>query len=455
MDIECFEGKKIVIFVPHEDDEIHLAGNIIGSLTDTQRIYVIFTTNGDFIYNAKYRYKEAIKSLYCLGKIEQKNIIFLGYPDQPYDQNTHMYNSSKDWKSNKGIGETYAPCGYVEWNYRKFNEHARCNRDNLKNNIKEIINEIKPDILICNDLDFHSDHLMTSLLFDKAIGEILIENKEYSPLILKGFTYENSYWGPDDFYNKDYEEMKFDYDENGNLKSNPYYNKTNYINIDISDECRTKNLLKNKIFKAILKHKSQNLVSHASKMINFNQVYWERSSLNLLRDAKIEVTSGVAEYLNDFVLCDTKDVLNGNIFPIKYDKKIWIPSNNDLKKEIYIEFKMEKYVDTIKLYNGLINDDYISNIDIIIDGKMINISLSKKYVNEIYVGIKCKKIIIHINDKICNNGFSEIEILPHNPKYDSIITKKATSSRLVNVSNKLIISILVLIQKIYRKLFIR
>lgn len=88
--------EKILIIVPHEDDEINLAGGLIYSLKNKDNVYVTFVTNGDFIYKAKYRYMEAIKSLGILG-VKKDNIIFLGYADQAYDQSNHMYNSEKDW----------------------------------------------------------------------------------------------------------------------------------------------------------------------------------------------------------------------------------------------------------------------------------------------------------------------------------------------------------------------
>ena len=64
---------KCLIIIPHQDDEIHLAGNLIASLKDTRNIYVAYTTSGDYAYNASVRYKEAIKSLWKLGKIKKVN----------------------------------------------------------------------------------------------------------------------------------------------------------------------------------------------------------------------------------------------------------------------------------------------------------------------------------------------------------------------------------------------
>ena len=109
MKIDYFESKKILVIIPHQDDEIHLAGNIIASMKHTSNIYVAFTTNGDYAYNAKFRYKEAIRSLWQLGKISKNNIFFLGYPDQSYEAKRHIYTTKGNYIADNGHDETYSP----------------------------------------------------------------------------------------------------------------------------------------------------------------------------------------------------------------------------------------------------------------------------------------------------------------------------------------------------------
>ena len=354
MKIDYFESKKILIIIPHQDDEIHLAGNLIASLKDTRNIYVAYTTSGDYAYNASVRYKESIKSLWKLGKIKRENIFFLAYPDQSYEATNHIYTTKGNYISANGHSETYSPSPkYKTFNYQLYNEEAKYNKENLEKNIQELILKIKPEIIICNDLDFHPDHIMTSILTEKALGKILKSEEDYRPKVLKSFTYENCYFGPDDFFEQE-NEMKFQTDTSGNLMSNKYYNIQDSLKINATPKCYTKNLFTNKIFKAILKHKSQNLVSHTTRMINTNQVYWERNTDNLLFNAQIETSSGNQEYLNDFILTDTDNVLNGNKVPIKYNKGIWIPDNDDKEKSITITFDNKEYVEYIKLYNGIV-----------------------------------------------------------------------------------------------------
>ena len=458
MKIDYFESRKILIIIPHQDDEIHLAGNIIASLKDTRNIYVAYTTSGDYAYNASVRYKEATKSLWKLGKIKRENIFFLAYPDQSYEATNHIYTTNGNYISANGHSETYSPSPkYKTFNYQLHNEEAKYNKENLEKNIQELILKIKPEIIICNDLDFHPDHIMTSILTEKALGKILKSEKDYRPKVLKSFTYENCYFGPDDFFEQD-NEMKFQTDTSGNLISNKYYNIQDSLKINATPKCYTKNLFVNKIFKAILKHKSQNLVSHTTRMINTNQAYWERNTDNLLFNAQIETSSGNQEYLNDFVLTDTDNVLNGNKVPIKYNKGIWIPDNDDKEKSITITFDNKEYVEYIKLYNGLINQSYIKEIEIRLDNKHAErYTLEDKVINSINIKDDVEKIEIKVLDKECLNGFTEIEVFAKtkNRTEDNEETIKNKTSIITKIIDKSIISLLIFTQKVYRKLFIR
>ena len=403
--------KKLLVIAPHEDDEINIAGGVIYSVKEKYDTYILFTTNGDFLFDAKYRYKEAIKSLNYL-KVNKKNIFFMGYSDQAYDQTSHMYNSEDNWISKKGIIETYGALNIEEWNYKTKKKHCTFNRNNFKDNIREIIEELLPDIIICVDLDFHPDHIMTSLCFEKAMGEILNKKEnEYYPIVLKTFAYENSYLGDSDFNEINDIGMKCMIDENSRLINNLHYNFKDRIEIPIAKECYSRNLLKNPIWKAINAHKSQLLVKHAYSIINSNYVYWNRNTKNLIYKAKIEVTSSNGEYLHDFLLADTTNVLNGNNVKIMYDKAIWIPEKNDKRKEICISFEEKKYVKYMKIYMGLINEKYIKKVQIMLDGEKHIYRLDNENIQKILINDTIKEIVVKVLDDDCKNGFSEIELI--------------------------------------------
>ena len=76
-----YSGIKVLVLVPHEDDEINLAGSMIVNFINLgAEVYVCFSTNGDYQISAEVRLKEAANSLVVLG-CKKENIFFLGYGD--------------------------------------------------------------------------------------------------------------------------------------------------------------------------------------------------------------------------------------------------------------------------------------------------------------------------------------------------------------------------------------
>lgn len=122
-------------------------------------------------------------------------------------------------------------------------------------------------------------------------------------------------------------------------------------------------------------------------------------------------------------------------------------------------------MESIRLYNGRINKEFINKVLIIIDGKENKIDLKPEYVNELSIGQKCKNIKIKVLDKICTNGFSEIEVLEKKEKvniYDYVNIEneknKNTLKWLSNINviiDKIYLKILIFAIRIKRKIFIK
>lgn len=72
-------GQKVLVIVPHEDDEINVAGSVMYSYVQKGAdVYCAFTTNGDYSFWARTRMHEAWRSLQTLGV---QHVVFLGYGD--------------------------------------------------------------------------------------------------------------------------------------------------------------------------------------------------------------------------------------------------------------------------------------------------------------------------------------------------------------------------------------
>ena len=126
MDIKDFINKKILIFCPHQDDEINIAGGLLLNLKKVKcEVKVIYSTNGDWNINANIRIKEARKSLKVLG-VKKENIIFLGYPDCYQESENHIYMTDKIYYSKRGDSKTYLP-NEKEYHYKRYKEHTTLN----------------------------------------------------------------------------------------------------------------------------------------------------------------------------------------------------------------------------------------------------------------------------------------------------------------------------------------
>lgn len=65
-----------MVIVPHEDDEINIAGSTIcGAREEGMRVICVFVTNGDYKYIPDVRINEAIHALSVLG-VSQEDVIF-------------------------------------------------------------------------------------------------------------------------------------------------------------------------------------------------------------------------------------------------------------------------------------------------------------------------------------------------------------------------------------------
>ena len=409
---------KLVIFVPHQDDETNLTGNILSYLVKQYDVYIVYSSLDANPDKALIRKKEAINACAVYG-IEKDNVIFLGLPDTPNRTGHHFFTDGDQ---------------------------------NIILKFEEILRTLMPEVIIGTDFDFHSDHRMVSLALDEAVFNIMNEIKTYTPLYLKGFCYETAYYGVDDYSATDLKNTK--------VAKIPLSNVSFKWKDRISLNSQEKNgfFFSKTPFKALKCHKSQYAALHARRVINADNVFWEKRTDSLLiRDAKITATSGNSTKINDLKVIDTNDIITEDPLQIDYSKGLWRPDDSDLNPCINIVFNGKKTVEQIVLHGNPMNDHIEKcNIEIHLGKQTLKVDSLMPYGQPTILNIdmvQCSHMEICSLSKTC---ISEIEIFQPTKrtknKLSCVSPLYSNSNKCVDFGDRFLFKGFVLIEKVKRKM---
>lgn len=410
--------RKVLFIVPHQDDEINLGGaTIVYLLNLGYDVHILYTTNGDYIFPAETRVKEAVEALRILG-VKKQNIHLLGYGDSLNNVgNKHLYyNKNTIVASNAGKSETYGAAGIDDFANTLKSKHSKYTFENFLVDMQSFIIWISADIIFCVDCDWHADHRMTSLAFDTVMGRILHTDSVYRPTVYKTFAYSLAFNSRMDFWSDiNLDETKFPDDksykvQNLFLLGKSIYEWNNRIRFPISQYSRC--LFKNIVVKALRMHKSQHAELHAPRLINSDIIYWERRTDNLLNESQITSSSGDVKFLNDFKLVNCNDITTDVFSPHDY---LWQPADDDYSPWIKIFWKQEVIIKILNIW-GNIQGEPINNIKIVTNnnevintGKLKRDGLVNKFAFK-NTNIKWIKLYFdHLAKKTDDMGIAEIE----------------------------------------------
>ena len=360
---------KVLVLIPHQDDEINVAGNTIKNFNDLgAEVHVCYSTNGDYIIPASIRISEAISALDILG-CSKENIHFMGYGDSLNNnsQGHIFYSKENTITSMAGYEETYAACGDKDYSFQYQNKHNQYNSNCFHNDLKHLILELMPDVIICVDLDTHADHRMLSLAFDDVMGEILHENSNYNPTVLKRFAYCLAYFADNDFYQINlFSNKKPRVNREKNyfqaFIDTAYYQWNSRIRLPVICGEYSTFLFNKTLTKALKCHKSQSAVMHAGQIINGDEVFFRRRTDSISYTAKVETSSGNGRYLNDFRILGLDDI---DSMVMQYADYLWIPEEKDSEKKAVFRWEQPQNICKVVIYgnadgNGRINKIRIS-----------------------------------------------------------------------------------------------
>ena len=427
---DFFNGDTVMVIVPHEDDEINVAGaTIYGAIKEGLHVFLVYVTNGDFQYKADIRYKEVTR-MASIMNLPMENIHFLGFPDNSGKE--LLATRDRVFINHAGFSETHGSYGIIDYPTRYMGGPLSYTYNNLVLAIKDIIGRFKPSTIIAIDEDVHVDHQLTSIAVEESICKVVKENSNYTPKVLKSFAYDTDFESINDYYamhlqstvqNRAWIVADF------LSTNNPMLLWEDRIRIPVPPDCRSLSLVGNPMFRALGAHMSQSSYKHGPKLINGDQIFWQRRTDNLVLHATVTATSGNISKINDFLRYDSYDVTKKIANPEDYT---WIPDDTDQESTVTIRFDEPT---EIKYINWFENVWFSNDIGQALQGTTIKTSTGleinippyyyphfevfpyiKKYIFEQPITIDWISFTV-MKPKGVMAGISEIEIYPPNNQF--------------------------------------
>lgn len=350
-----FKDHDVMVFIPHEDDEINVAGaTIYGLRQEGFHVICVFATNGDRSYLAETRIREAAAALKMLG-VPYEDIIILGYPDGGLDASRSPYAQGVGHTITvDGHDSTYGIADKDDFPMAEYGKHTPYTRTGFLEDVENLIRTYHPANIIAVDFDSHPDHRACSIALETAIGHILNEKgNTYFPIVLKAYAYNTGFESVADFNSLHLYSTKFN---RGRLADpsfetdNPVYHWEERIRLPVTGPCRNQSLSRNLIYQALRCHVSQRAFLKANQIINSDQVYWLRRTDNLAFCGSMTASSGNADAVHDFKMIDVKNIADKKL---EFDTCLWEPASSDREKSITIHFYKPQNISAIKLYGNV------------------------------------------------------------------------------------------------------
>lgn len=404
---------KVLILVPHPDDEINVAGNLFPLFREIKaNVTVAIVTNGD--YNPSITRRRQYEAFKAKQILKYDNLVYLGYGDGYKGKHLYHTDGNTIVESNAGFLSTYNVSEKCpSYHFFKYGEQVKYTRNNLKSDLKDLILDSFADLIVCVDNDKHPEHRCVSLLFDEVIGE-LIKCHDYHPYILKAFAYIGVYDSVRDYFHRPIFCTLPAYQGKQVAESCvfPYLWKER-IRVKVPNGNLNMLFWKSPIFKALLAHYSQRAACRFDQILNADSVYFQRRTDSLTYTAKVNVSSGDKSYLNDFKIVDYDNICDSKWEELGSLSHCWHPKLDDVQPYIKYAFKKKQTLKEIVIYQN--KESKISNIRVMSDGgydRIVKVDDCYKVSIKFDVGIEATVLnLFFIGENIQIN---EIELYENN-----------------------------------------
>lgn len=209
--------------------------------------------------------------------------------------------------------------------------------------LKRLLLNLRANIIFCVDFDSNVDHKNLSAAFEKVLGEILRERPDYRPEIYKKLTYATALNSPPDFYAPNLLSVRkpkigatdgYDFD----LIDRANYSWAERVRFPVPESCR-KTLLKNNPLAAAIFAYRQNHWA-ALRILNSDEIFFERRTDNQAFTAKVTATSGEPSGACDFKILD----------------EIWRPAIDDAAKILAFDWEESVQLRRLVIYGNIFDE---------------------------------------------------------------------------------------------------
>lgn len=412
-----YANKNVLMFAPHEDDEINIYGGIIEQyVKNGSTVRVVFSTNGDVYGLGKLRIREALEVAKSYG-IPKENFIFLGYSDSMKGADgKHVYNCDANEKvaSVKGYTKAYGIPSHNSFSNKEFT------RQNIVDDFKDVILKYNPDVLYCCDYDSHADHRAIGLFFEEALGEILKENTEYCPKVYKGFAYSLAWMGKLDYYTPN-SRSTHQWIVDDMMVENNVYTWAERLRLPVAKETLSHIMQNAASYVAMMKYSSQTATDHANGILNNDKVFWERRCDSYLYNAKIAATSGDASRIAEFKLVDSPDINDQSLMPTS---NAWVADKEDKSPSVMFKLDEKQSISTIYVYEHPLKENHIVKATVKIGDYQFEINNLHKGANKFtFAPVLADTIAIRVDEYIGECAILKVEAFEEPDSQDIQVVK--------------------------------
>ena len=337
-----FGDKTVLVLAPHPDDEINLAGGVTEEyLAAGSRVVIAFSSNGDVFFPADVRYREALSAAASLG-IPAEDVVFLGFGSGTYPGHPLLFDAASPTVSLAGDSVTRGAGGIAPWR-----EDTPLTREGFISDLHDLLETLRPDVILCCDNDAELEHRTLSILFEHALGRLLREDGAYRPTVLRGFAYPTGWLAPEDFRSGEIGATEGSSAVEGCSLRHRWEDR---LRLPVAGSAVS--LLSpemTSVGAALRCHASQDAVRRAGRLVNADKVFFPRRTDSLLYAAALEVSSGEGERLRDFVVSDTRELAAmSNVL----DANVWAPDPEDGEKTAVFTFPEPVSVAALALWDS-------------------------------------------------------------------------------------------------------